>query len=86
MKITIKIWNNYHSELLEIELNGSLKTTELKKPHPSRLGGGAQVWTVLVPHTHVMDKSSGGISQEQESQPHTSFPNPSFQYQEDKSP
>ena len=35
-----------------MELNGSLTATELKKPHPSRLVGGAQMqkgWS----HTHV---------------------------------
>ena len=41
-KITIKIYNNHHSEPSEIKLNGSLITTELKKPHPSRLLGGAE--------------------------------------------
>ena len=39
-----KIQNNHQ---LEIKLNGSLTTTELKKPHPSRLVGGAQTWIKL---------------------------------------
>ena len=38
---------------------------ELKKPHPSRLVGGAkmQMWNRLVPHPRVVDKNSGGKSQ-----------------------
>ena len=48
-KITTKIENNHHSELSEIELNMSLITMELKKPHPSRLLGGAQTRNRLVP-------------------------------------
>ena len=31
-------------------MNGSLTTTELKKPYPSRLVGGAQTWNGLVQH------------------------------------
>ena len=46
-----------------MELNGSLTNTELDKPHPSRLLGGAEMWSQLVPHAHV-DKNSGGISWE----------------------
>ena len=49
----------------EIELNGSLTTTELKKLHPFRLVGGVETWNGLVPHPCVVDKSSGGISQQQ---------------------
>ena len=43
---------NYHSELSEIELSGSLTTTELKKPHPSRCKD-AETWKGLVLLTHV---------------------------------
>ena len=39
---------------------------ELKKPHPSRLVGGVETWTGLVPHPRVVDKNLGGISQGQE--------------------
>ena len=60
-KITTKIWSNHCSELTEIELNG----TELRKPHPSRLVGGAQMQNELVPQPHVVDKHSGGVSREQ---------------------
>ena len=60
----IKIIEHHHSELSEIELNGILTTTELKKPHPSKLVGGVQTWNRLVPHPCVVDKNSGGISQE----------------------
>ena len=49
----------------EIKLNGSLTTTELKKPHPSRLVGGAQTQNWLVLYPHVVDKNSGGIYREQ---------------------
>ena len=38
--------------------------TELKKPHPSRLAGEAQMWNGLVPYTSVVDKNSEGISWE----------------------
>ena len=34
-----------------MELNGRLTTTELKKPHPSTLVGGAQTQNGLVPHS-----------------------------------
>ena len=47
-KITSKIWNHHCSEWTEIKLNGSLATTELKKPHPPRLVGEAQVRKGLV--------------------------------------
>ena len=80
----IKIAN--HSEPSEIELNGSLTTTELKKPHPSRLVGGVQTENGLVSHPRVVDKSLGGISQDQGVLPHTRTPSPGFQGQEDKSP
>ena len=39
---------------------------ELKKPHPSRLVGGVEMQNRLVPHPRMVDKNSGGISQEQE--------------------
>ena len=51
IRITTKIQNNHHSEESETELKGSLTTTELKKPHPSRLAGEAQTLDGLVPHT-----------------------------------
>ena len=38
---------------------------ELKKPHPSRLVGGAEIQNGLVPYPHVVDKNLGEISQEQ---------------------
>ena len=39
----------------EIELNGSLTTTELKKPHPPRLVGGVQMQNspILTGHSPV---------------------------------
>ena len=49
----------------KIELNGSLTTTELKKPHPSGLVGGVQMWNRLASHPCVVDKNSGGLSWEQ---------------------
>ena len=64
IKITTTIQNNHHSELSEIDLNGSLTTTELKKPPPSRLVGNADAQIGLVPHPHVLDKNLGGIPQE----------------------
>ena len=75
IKITTKIQNNHHSEPSEIELNGSLTTMELKKPHPSRLVGGAPIWNGLFPHPHVVDKTLGGISQEQAGPPPLQAPN-----------
>ena len=41
IKITTKI-QNHHLEPSEIELNGSVTTTELKKLHPSSLVGRAR--------------------------------------------
>ena len=64
IKITAKIENNHHSEPSQIELNGSLTTTQLTKPHPSRLVGGMEMQNRLVPHPCVVDKNLGGISQE----------------------
>ena len=46
-------------------MNASLTTTKLKKPHPSRLVGGAQTQNGLVLHLFLVDKNSGGISQEE---------------------
>ena len=45
-QITTKIQNHHHSEPSEIELNGSLTTTELKKPHPFRLVDPPDCWRV----------------------------------------
>ena len=50
--------------LLRNQPEWSLTTMELKKPHPSKLVGGVEVWNGLVPHTRVVDKNLGGISQE----------------------
>ena len=49
---------------VRIELNGSLTTTELKKPQLSRLVGGVQTKNELVSHPRVVDKNSEGISWE----------------------
>ena len=38
---------------------------ELNKSHSSGLIGGVETWNGLVPHPRVVDKNSGGISQEQ---------------------
>ena len=59
IKSTTKIQNHHHSGLAEIELNGSLTTTELKKPHPCRLVGEVQTWNGLV--AHCIDKNARGI-------------------------
>ena len=61
IKITNKIWNNHHVEPSEIELNGNLTTTELKKPHASRLVGGVEMLNGLVLYPPVVDKNLGGI-------------------------
>ena len=63
IKITSKIQNNHHSELSEIELNGSLTAAELMKSHPSTLVRGAQTQNGLVPLPLVVDKNPRGISQ-----------------------
>ena len=84
-KITTKIENHHHSEP-KIGVNGSLITTKLKKPHPSKLVGGAQMWNRLVPHPRVVDTNSGGHLRSEESQTHTKPLSPAFQCQEDKSP
>ena len=82
-----KIQNNHQSEPSEIKLRGSLTTMELKKPHPSRLVGGEQTRSELVPHPHEMGKNSGGISQEQAGPaPHQAPPSPGFQCPEGKTP
>ena len=73
IKITTKIWNNHNSEPSKIELNGSLKTKELKKPHPLKLVGGVQMWNGLVSHPCVVDKFGRDIS-EAKSPSHTSGP------------
>ena len=70
---TIPLWPHQNcnkiikqpSEPAEIKLNRSLTTTELKKPHPSRLVAGVETRNRLLPHTCVVDKNSGGISWEQ---------------------
>ena len=60
---------------------------ELKKPHPSRLlRGGAQTRNGLIPHPHVEDKNSRGISWEQGVLALLQTPSLGFQGQEDKSP
>ena len=64
IKITTKLQNNHHLEPSETELNGSLTTMELKKPHPSRVVGGAQVRNGPIPHPHVVDKNWEVISWE----------------------
>ena len=46
------------------QLNGSLTTTELKKPQLCRLVGGVEMQIGLVPYTRVVDKNSGEISWE----------------------
>ena len=88
-----QLHQNYNSNIeqpslepSEIELSGSLTIKELKKPHPSRLVGGVKVWNSLVPHPCVVDKNSGGISQEQEVPAPHQAPSPGYQCQEDKSP
>ena len=64
-----------------MELNGSLTTTGLKKPHPSRLVGGVQTWNGLVPCPCMVDKNLGRISQEWSPRP-----TPGPPVQEDESP
>ena len=63
IKITSEIQNNHHSELSGTELNRSLTTMELKKPHPPRLGG-VEMQNGLIPHPCVVDKNSGAVSWE----------------------
>ena len=65
IEITTTLQNNCHSDPSAIELSGILASTELKKPHPSRLVGGAGLWKGTVPHPGVVDKNLGGISQGQ---------------------
>ena len=51
-------------------MNGSLKTTELKKKtHPSRLVGWAQTWNRLVPHPWWWIKIQEEYLGSKESQP-----------------
>ena len=49
-------YHHYHSELSDIELNGSLTTMELKKTHPFTLVGGLETQNGLVSHPRVEDK------------------------------
>ena len=86
IKITTKLYNNHHSKLSEIKLNGSPTTMELKKPHPSRPLGGAEMPKGLVPYPHLLDKNSGGISQEGVVPAQTRLPSTWFKCQEDKAP
>lgn len=58
IKITTKLLNNHHSEPSKIELNGYLTITDLKKPHPFRLVGGADTWNELVLYPRGVDKNS----------------------------
>ena len=82
IKITTKLLNNHHSEPSEIELT----TTELKKPHPSRLVEGEETRQGLVPHPHVVDKNLEGISSELGVPVLHQVPSQGFRCQEDKSP
>ena len=86
IKITTKIQNNHHSGHSEIELNRSLTTTELPKPHPSKLVGGTQTQNKLLSYPCVVDKNSEGYLRSKQAQPHTRSRSPGFQCQEDKSP
>ena len=51
-----------------------MTTTELKKPHPSRLVGGTEKWTGFAPHPRVVDKNLEGYLENEESKPHTNSP------------
>ena len=62
IKTTTQLQSNHHSHPPEIELNGSLTTAELKKPRPSRLVRGVEMWNTQVPHLHVLNKNLGAIS------------------------
>lgn len=57
-----------------MELNQSLTTTELEKPQPSRLVGGARMWNRLVTHPCVVDKYLEWIVREPGVPTHTSPP------------
>ena len=72
--------NNHHSKPSEIKLNRSLTIMKLKNPYPSRLVRGAEMQNGLVPHPHMVDKNSEGVSWERgiPHQPHTSPPSPGF--------
>ena len=61
-------------------------TMELKKPHPSRLVGGARMQNGLVPYPHVVDKHLGGVSWEWGAPAPHQAPSPGFQCQEDLVP
>ena len=65
----------------EIELNGSLTTTKLKKPHPSTLVRGARTGP-----TPMWIKIWERYLRIEESQTHTRSPSPGCQCQEDNSP
>ena len=69
---TSKLQLKYRTTIrtIRIELNGSLTTKKLKKPHPSRMVGGAQMWNGLVPHPHVV-KIREDYLRSEKSQPHT---------------
>ena len=63
--ITGKLQNKYHSEPSEMELYGSPRTKELKKPHSSRwVGGmeGVETKNGLVPNPCVVDIKQKDIS------------------------
>ena len=71
IKITIKIQNSCHSDLLEIELNGSLTTIELRKHLHPHWQGGCRCRTGWS-HTHVWRiKTQEGYLKSKESQPYT---------------
>ena len=59
---------------------------ELKKPHPSRLVGGAEIQNGLVSYPNVVEKIQEKYFGSKESQPHIRPPSPGFQCQEDKHP
>ena len=65
-------------------MNGSLTTTELKKPHPPRMARGVETWNRPVLHPCMVDKNSKGYFRSEES--HSRYPKPEFQCQEDKYP
>ena len=61
---TIRDRVEWESNNYKTELNGCLTTLELKKPHSSRLVGGARMWNGLVPHSHVAAKNLRRITWE----------------------
>ena len=78
IKITTKLQTKDHSQLSEIELNGNVTTTELKKPHQSRRVGDAEMQNRWVPHPCMVDKNQEGYLRNKGSQPHTCSPSPGF--------